>query len=200
MGQQQTKQLNYNIPNMKMFKLSYCIQNNIEFISEIKEQIDLSLLVNEFKVGIPLQFIYYKLKHAGYVFKEYSIDLQIYRLDELLNYFSNKGIFLSKNAVINDVKIKSKCYESNLNNIYHFLNKGNILLGGIILNEDFITNVLKLDILDYTKTISDIILIVGYNQTHIYLKTNWSNDILKVENKFIKNIREIWNIDLKTFY
>ena len=61
MGQQQTKQQDYIIPNMKMFKLSYCIQNNIEFISEIKEQIDLSLLVNEFKVGIPLQFIYYNL-------------------------------------------------------------------------------------------------------------------------------------------
>jgi hypothetical protein len=138
MGQQQTKQKNYVIPTGKNYKMSYCVQDNVQEIAEKKEIIDLSKLLEEYTLsGVIFQFIYYKLKHEGYVFKEYPIGQISYRLDQILDYISDRGIFLENNVIINDFKLIKSCYEPNLNNVYSILNKGNIILAGIILNESF---------------------------------------------------------------
>ena len=199
MGQKQTKQLNYFIPTSKNFKISYCVQESITEKVEKKEYINLSKIIEEYNtLNLVLQVLYYKCKHQGYNFKEFNVIPISYRIDHILEYISSKGIMLSDNAVINDIEIIRKCYEPKLNNIYHFLNKGNILIGGIILNEIFITEVLKIDLFDYYDIISDIILIVGYDNTSLYLKTTWCNHLITMDNKFVKNIREVWNLEIKT--
>jgi len=205
MGQHQTKHQKYYIPSKKLFKMSYCIQENISESITKKEYVDLSKLVEGYEdIGLMLQFIYYKLKHEGYSFKEYSISQITYRLDQIFDYINDNGIFLSNNSVINDFRIIKKCYEPNLNNIYFFLNKGQILLGGIILDEKFITDVLHMEIgkngNGKNSIISDIVLIIGYDENTIYLKTEWCENTVKIDNKFVSNIREIWNIEIKTFY
>jgi len=199
MGKQQSKE--YYIPDKKNFKLSYCVQESIHEIAEKHEYINLSKLVEEYTTSnLVLQLLYYKLKHEGYSFKEYNVIPISYRIDHILEYISDKGLFLFNNASINDIKIIKTCYESNLNTVYYFLNKGKILLCGILLNEEFIQHVLKIEPFDIHTIISDIILIVGYDTDSIYIKTNWYEHLIKMENIFIKNIREIWNIEIKTFY
>jgi hypothetical protein len=199
MGQTISTNLSYNIPTTKNFKLSYCVQKTIKQQVEKKECVDLSNLVEEYQCGIVLQFIYYKLKHEGYCFKEYPIEQSIYRIDDLLETFSEKGIMLSNNAIINDIKIKKNCYEPTLDTIYHFLNNGKILLGGILLDSTFLKEVLNIT-LNKQPIISDTILIVGYNNDSLYLKTVWCDEIIKVENIYLSNIREIWDIEIKTFW
>jgi len=199
MGQKQTKQSEYFIPTTKNFKISYCVQETITELVEKKEYIDLSKILQEYStLNLVLQVLYYKCKHQGYNFKEFNVIPISYRIDHILEYISDKGILLSNNAVINDINIIRNCYQPKLNNIYHFLNKGNILIGGIILNEIFISQVLKMDLFEYYDIISDIILIVGYDSTSIYLKTTWSKELIKMDNKFVKNIREIWDIEIET--
>ena len=202
MGQKQTKQaLEYYIPTKKNFKLSYCVQENVSEVAEKKEYINLSKLIEEYNSSnLILQVLYYKCKHEGYSFKENPVSQISYRIDHILEYISDKGLYLQNNAILNDIKINRVCYEPNLNNIYSLLNKGNILLAGIILTEKFIIDVLKMDVLDYHDIMSDIILIVGYDTTTIFLKTMWCENLIKIDNKFIRNIREIWDIQIQTFF
>jgi hypothetical protein len=197
MGQTQTKR--YYIPTTKNFKLSYRIQENVPQC-EILKKINLSKLVEEYKsVNLVSQLLYYKCNHQGYSFKEYPVSTLSYRLDHIFEYISEKGIFLNGNAIISDLSINYTCYYSNLNNIYYFLNKGSILVGGIILNKKFINEVLQMDS-NNQDIMSDIILIVGYDTDSIYLKTNWCENIVKMDNSFINNIKELWNVEIKTFY
>ena len=191
MGVQNSKN-GYYMPDRKIFKLSYCIHKNIT-LSEIKNtNTDLSILVSDYSdVEVLSQLLYYKLKHIGYTnLKIINIEFPYYSLEHIIDNI--------KNIFIKDLKIKKECYEPNLNNIYHFLNKGRILLAGIILNDEFATEVLKLNLLD-NQIVSDIILIVGYNTENIFIKSNWCKDILKVDNKFLNNIKELWNVEISTF-
>ena len=49
-----------------------------------------------------------------------------------------------------------------------------------------------------SNNISDIILIVGYNSSNIFIKTEWCNEIISVKNNYINHIKEIWNVEIKT--
>ena len=188
-----------------MFKLSYVVHENIKTISNSLNNINLSNLIGEnHNVSIIMQFMYYKLKQVGYNLTPLKIEYQIYNINDILNEFKFKGISVLNHALLNDFKLNSQCYEPNLNNIYYFLNKGEILLGGIILNEKFLSNVLKIDTFKISNIsdiiMSDIILIVGYNSENIYIKTKWCKKNIKIKNEYLNNIKEIWNIEIKTFY
>jgi len=43
-----------------------------------------------------------------------------------------------------------------------------------------------MDLHDYHDIMSDIILIVGYDTTTIFLKTMWCENLIKIDNKFSK--------------
>lgn len=202
MGQQQTKALNnngiYNIPKKKNFKLSYCVQENVSELSEKRDYINLNNVIEEYTNNhLVMQIIYYKCKHAGYSLKEHVYPQNSYRIDHILEDISDIGLLLSNNVILNDIIIKRACYEPNLNNIYCFLNKGKILIGGIILTPHFIKSVLNMEV-HQDETISDIVLIVGYDTDCLLLKTKWCEEIVKIENKYIKNLREIWNVEIET--
>jgi len=184
MGVNSSKNLEYNIPDQKIFKLSYIIYKNIEIKSEIKS-IDLSQFIFNETDNIITSFLKLKLKNEGYSLTNLKIE-----------YNTIETIFNNFNQTF-DFKIISDCYKPNLNNIYHFLNNGNILLAGIILEPIFLKDILKIE---QENTVSDYILIVGYDFENFFIKTNWCNHILKIDNKFIKNIKEIWDVKIKTFY
>ena len=195
MGAQNSKN-DYYIPDKKMFKLSYCIHKNIKTISEIKE-INLSSLLDEYEcIGAIMSLFYYKLKHMGYSIHPINIEFPYYRLEQILDNIQCKGIIISNHNILNDLKIINDCYAPNLNNIYHFLNNGNILLAGIILSDDFAKEVLKIEIFE-NDIVSDVILIVGYDTDNIFIKSTWTKDVIKIDNKFLINIKEIWNVELK---
>ena len=66
---------------------------------------------------------------------------------------------------------------------------------GAAKDDDVVLNVDKKDVIA-----TDTILVVGYDLDTFFIKTKWSNKILKIENCFIKNIKELWNIELYPFY
>ena len=198
MGAQSSKE-NEFIPDKKNFKISYCINKNIKTISEIKNT-DLSSLLDDYEfIGAIMSLFYYKLKHMGYNIHPINIEFPYYRLEQILDNIQYKGIIISNHNVLNYLKIINECYAPNLNNIYHFLNDGHILLAGIILDHLFAKEVLKVEIFEknvISDVISDVILIVGYDNDNIFIKTTWTKNILKIDNKFLTNIKEIWNVKL----
>jgi hypothetical protein len=202
MGQQISKENEeYYIPNRKMFKLSYVIYETNKTKSEILESVDLSNVLGTSKVSIIMQFLYYKLKLEGYTLTPLKIEFPCFSINDILYQVNFKGIAVLNHTPLNDFKIIKNCYKSKLNNVYHFLNKGIILLGFIILNEKFISDVLHIDTSDYIYTvISDVILIVGYDKENIFIKSSWSKENIKVKNEYIDNIKEIWDVQIKTFY
>jgi hypothetical protein len=203
MGQQISKEnQEYLIPNQKKIKLSYVVHETIKTKSEILESVDLSNILGTSKVSIIMQFLYYKFKIEGYSLTPLKIEFPCFSIFNILNEINVKGIAVLNNTELNDFKISKKCYKPKLNNIYHFLNKGIILLGLIILNEKFMSNILQIDTSDYNDNniISDVILIVGYDKENIFIKSSWCKENIKVKNEYIDNIKEIWDVELKTFY
>jgi len=203
MGQQISKETDgYYIPNQKMFKLSYIVHDTIKTKSEILESVDLSSILGTSNVSIIMQFLYYKLKLEGYTLTPLKIEFPSFSINDILDQVDFKGIAVLNHSPLNDFKLIKKCYKPKLNNIYHFLNKGIILLGLIILNENFLSDVLQIDTTDYKNhnVISDCILIVGYDKENIFIKSSWSKENIKVKNEYINNIKEIWDVEIKTFY
>lgn len=195
MGQENSKISNefdkFDIPKEKLFRLSYIPQKNIKEIVKQDESVNLIKILDEYKYNIPLimQFLYYQLKHGGYRIKPSIIDFPCISIDEILSNF---------NKIVTDIDIRKEFYEPNLNNIYYFLNRGKILLALIILDNEFLTESLKQNGND-NKIVTDVVLIVGYNNDNIIIKHKWSRaNTLEISNKFISNIRELWNIEINT--
>jgi hypothetical protein len=200
MGQQFSKENEeYFIPNRKMFKLSYVVHDTIKTKSEILESIDLSSILGTSNVSIIMQFLYYKLKLQGYTLTPLKIEFPCFSINDILDQVNFKGITVLNHSPLNDFKLVKKCYKPKLNNIYHFLNKGIILLGFIILNENFLSNILHIGLNNYN-VISDVILIVGYDKENIFIKTSWYKENIKIQNEYMDNIKELWDVEIKTFY
>lgn len=199
MGGRSSKPDNENcmIPTERLYKLSYVVHNTLKKVEEINGQQDLSYILEPYdRVDLIMQLVYYKLKNNGYTLKPLNIEFSYSSINEILNEIGKKGLPVSSGS-IKDIKLISNCYQPQLNTIYHFLNQGDILLGLIILDKDFFKVVLNVD-KDIIAT--DTVLIVGYDLDTFFIKTKWSNEILKIKNRFINNIKEIWNIEIHPFY
>jgi len=202
MGQTPSKTFNdeHFIPTERLFKLSYTTKTPSKIVTEKLEAINLSVLLEEYpnNICVFMQFLYQKIKFNGYNLKSINIDFSNSSIMTILKDLNENG-FPVINGQIKDVKIIKNCYESNLNNIYYFLNQGTILLAMIILDSEFITQSLKLSEENLKDIATDAVIIVGYDADNFYIKTNWFKFIVKVENKFIINIKEIWDIDILTY-
>ena len=198
MGQENSKPENGTVPTEKLYHLSYVVNKTINTVEEINGQQDLSYILEPYdRVGLIMQIVYYKLKNHGYSLKPLNIEFNYSTINEILDEISKKGLPISNNT-IKDIKIISNCYQPQLNTIYHFLNQGEILLCLIILDQEFFKVVLNID--KKSGIATDTILVVGYDLDTFFIKTKWSSKILKLENKFLKNIKEIWNVEIHTFY
>jgi hypothetical protein len=200
MGQNNTKGFQENrVPQQRLFKLSYVVHKNVNETTDSSQLVDLSsLLENRYtNCEIITQFLYLKLREVGYNLKPYNIEHNNSSLNDILDEIKTKGFPINNNVYINDIKISKRCYEPKLNNIYYFLNRGNVLLAFIILDTELLT---QLDLKTASTTLAtDVVLVVGYDKDSIYLKTKWFDGTLKIDNKFLTNIRELWNISIKCF-
>jgi hypothetical protein len=182
MGQNQTK--NYQFPSGIKYNISYCRQYNIseKLLSDFcfhKTDVDLSNIVEE--TGIS-GCINYKLAELGYSFKT-DIEYSLQTLNE----------FLLKIKIL-DLGVKWKCYMPTLDNIKYLLFQGNVLLAGIVIDNDLKK---MFGITENNSIFSDIVLIVGYNQTDFILKTTWQEDLVNIPFDFVGDFKEIWNIELE---
>ena len=180
MGQQQTK--HYNLPLGKDYINSYCRGHQLKKDSEIFNSINLENLVPDYP-SISDVFNY-KLNGVGYSFKT-KPPVVINPLNKLIN-----TTILPK-----DVEWSSKCYLVNEKIIKMLVSQGNILIAGIIMDNDFLFEVLKVT---NDTTLSDIILITGYNEESFIIKTKWTLETIEISWDYLGYIQEIWNIYLES--
>ena len=197
MGQENTKFKESRVPREKIFKLSYIVHKNVKENEEVKT-LNLTTILEPFKgVDIIMQFLYYGFKTSGYDLKPLNIELICNNVNDIIDEINVKGFPISNNTLIKDIKIIKSCYRPTLNNIYHFLNRGNILLGFIILDETFVNEILNIK--DFKTIATDLVLIVGSTHESILIKSKWVDETLKISNKYLSNIRELWDISIKCF-
>ena len=188
MGQTQTKE-KYDLPFGRNYSISYCRCYNVSKTSSFKNEINLIKLIPDEKIDYVTDLISsvfnYKIKFLGY-----SVVTKIPFFDK-----SPLNLYLSKIKIMN-LKITPVCYNSNLNNIKYLLNKGNILIAGLIMDSEFINSVLRCD---YTPDlVTDIVLIIGYTADSILIKTIWTERPIEVQTIFLNNFKEIWNIKIES--
>jgi hypothetical protein len=115
-----------------------------------------------------------------------------------LHQINTKGFPVINNEFIKDIKLTRQCYKPDLNVIYSFLNQGKALLAMVILEPQFITECLKLSSENLKDIATDAVIVVGYDRLNFYIKTNWFDFVVKVENRFIDNFKEFWNVSIQT--
>ena len=195
------------IPSGKHYKYSYCKQLDNLVYNILPESINLSLNLSlnlssskneNYILNLIYVSIYYKIKNLGYNLKEnknHYISTYNTQLNTIIENVALKGIMSSSNEVLKDLSIVGKPYKVSLNNIKYLLSQGNILIAGIVLDERFGMEVLQKVI---HSLLTDIVLIVGYNAENIYILSNWKPEIIKIDNCFVDNILEIWNIEINS--
>ena len=211
MGIAQSKE--YYLPSGKNYSMSYIkyINVNINVNLMFVDNINLSnvihfdnLIIQYPKESGILKLIYsamwYKITNLGYSIKE-NISYLNLNLNDPLNECLDKIIthgFLNKHEdVLSDLIITKQCYQSNLNNIKYLLCNGNILVAGILIDNEFISQVLDSDEI-INDIISDIIIIIGFNSDSLIIKTNWVENVINLNFSFIDNIKEICNFEIKS--
>ena len=105
MGQTTSKPGEFVIPMKKNFKLSYLIYEQINEIPEVKEEIDLRILVENYS-DLLEGFIFHKCKQIGYTLVSPKLNVISIRIDTILNDIKHKGIHVS-NTSFNELLIKS---------------------------------------------------------------------------------------------
>lgn len=181
MGQVQSST---KLPLGKSYNISYCKQWDILKERKFMDSVDLSHLLES--MNLVLSVFKYKLSNSGYHMGNlfYPINLP---LNEIIKFISSK---------IKPYEIKSKCYIVSLDNIKYLLSDFNVLIAGIIIDQDFAKNILKTEI---SQDVTDIVLITGYHNTTVTIKTNWSTDLIDIPIDYLCNIKEIWNIEVLPF-
>ena len=195
MGQLESK--NVNLPWGKNYIISYCSQSNIHEPKETPPEVDLSTLINyHCKKTIDLIYgvIYYKLKNNGYdlpiYYNKIHTVMPLNNLLDLLNNFSSPNHY----EILDDVVIDKKCFHPRLKNIKRLISNGNILVGGLIIDEK-LKHYLNSN---EANELTDVVLIVGYNTEFILIKTTWTNNIINLSMDFIDNFKELWDINIKS--
>ena len=110
-----------------------------------------------------------------------------------------------------DITFEYQLYTVNTSVILNFLNKGEILIGVLVMDSLFLKEVLPdnnsmqtLPNDNKLPTVSDFVLIIGWvpetktSKSFIIVKTNWQLDPIEIPVKFINNFKELWNITVKS--
>ena len=180
-----TSSKRYSLPLGKNYNISYCRQYNYK--SKIKDFIDLSSFLSE-KGDLISKLVIYTINNYGYSLKPTEQHFYNLPLNQIIKNFKIKS---SDNIILKDVSLKSRCYFVNEENIKSLLSDGNILIAGIIIDQEF--SDLYLDKTPINYLITDIVLIIGYSDK-LVLKTNWCKENVYINFNFLCNIKEIWNI------
>jgi hypothetical protein len=172
------------LPSGKHFTMSYCCQKKIGPGIICRKNVNLINLIDKYDLSTTTELISsvfkYKINFLGYSFKPV---IPLFNKIELNTYFSKIKIY--------DLVVKSECYT--IDNFHHFINCGDILISGIILDPPFLKGVLSIDAIE---TVTDIVLIVGYTPETIIIKSTWKKELIEIPNDYLNNFKEIWNIKI----
>ncbi len=190
MGQTHTKEEieNLTLPSGNNYMISYCRGYDVTKRIKCSKETNLELLISQKKLNVQ-ELIYsifkYKIDFLGYSIQ----DLKIPPFDQIpLNIYLNQ-------IKIMDLEITSTCYNVKLSNIKYLLNKGNIIIAGLILDEEFLKETFNL----ISKEIStDIVLIIGYNLDFIIIKTGWISSPVNIPLRLLDNFKEMWSIKIQS--
>ena len=193
------------IPAERLFKLSYTLSKTLKtFKSQDHnvEKVDISRVFEKYHhtIGVFMQFLYFLTKTSGYTLKPTRFEWGYMSIEGILHQINMNGFPVINNDYIKDIKVIKDCYKPDLNVIYYFLSRGRPLLAMVILEPVFITECLKLSSENLKDIATDAVIIVGYDDISFSIKTNWFDFIVNVENKFIDNFKELWDVSLKTHY
>jgi hypothetical protein len=192
MGPVQSK---YQLPSGKRYIISYCKQYTN--CSKIKESVNLENYIDpQIKTVLDLIYnvFYYKLDAIGYKIHHKYGQFQNINNSPLEYILKTVSIKSSNRDNLKDLDIKYICYFGTINNIQSLLSKGSILIAGIIID---------LELSEFLGSkeqhiISDIVLLTGYSKDSFFIKTTWTIEILEIPNKYIENIKEIWDLFLNS--
>jgi hypothetical protein len=197
------------LPKTKKYLISYVKLENIPKQNEYdnKNEINLSnvftdLGPSKYSVKLIYGALIYKLKMIGFWIIPNIPDFDFNKespLNIILENIKN-GFLLSDYSDLLDVEIKTNGYYATIENIRYLLNNGNILVAGIILDNELINNLTNEN--ESNETVSDIILILGYNPTGLIIRTTWFNEQKNIilDYNFIDNIKEVWNITISNSF
>ena len=186
-----------SLPSGKNYMISYCKHHNFKNNS-ISNETNLinGININESnQLNLIMSVFYNKINACGYSLKPiYKQSFTIKPLDEIFDEIKKHGFYSSdKQTKLKDIILKPKCYTPKLKSIKSLIYLGNVLIAGLVIDPDFAKSVLNKNL---TQTVTDIVLIVGYNEKEIIVKSIFSQFV--IPNEYISSIKEVWNIEVES--
>jgi len=192
MGNQQS------LPSGKNYIISYCKHLNFKAKTEISNETNLISGISidtKNQYNLILSVFYNKINACGYSLKFIcKPTFTIAPLENILKEIKENGFYSSnKQKKLSDIIIKTKCYAPKIKIIKSLVYLGNVLIAGLVIDEEFAKNVLKMDT---KQLLSDIVLIVGYTEKELIVKSIYSQFV--IPNEYISSIKEVWNIEVES--
>jgi hypothetical protein len=187
-----------SIPSGTRYRMSFCEPGHFYNCTKVYKTVDLSQFVKGSNVS---QFVKgYNLIYSSFLYK---IIFNGFNIKKVNNGCYEKGYL---DEIIHDqinalgakqVKLQPICYFPTLANIQKLLSSGNILIAGLFINQDLYSFLGLGEITPKGKKISDIVLLVGYDEINLFVIFDWKMGITLLPiAEFRNNFKEIWNIDL----
>ena len=186
------------VPSGKNYKISYLKHSKFKCIPNLASETNLVTGINinnKSTLDLIYSVFYNNINNNGYSLKGlYPVNTEIksLTLEELLKSIIKHGFWSSdRSKRLKDIAVSPICYSPKLKTLRSLVSLGNVLIAGMII--DSVLSKLLFNT-EFTEIVTEIILVIGYTEKEILIKTTWNNELVSIPNEHISSIKEVWNI------
>ena len=190
-----------SVPSGKNYIISYCKHSKFKSIPDISNKTNLVNGIginNKTHTHLIYSVFYYFINNNGYSLKKMyphgtTTNLS---LECLLKGIITKGFYSADyQKKLSDIIITPICYTPKLKTIRSLVYLGNVLIAGLIIDSYLSQLLFKVDV---KQVVTEIVLVIGYNEKELLVKSIWDSEIISIPNEYISNIKEVWNIEINS--
>lgn len=190
------------IPSGKNYTISYTKHSKFKSILNLESETNLVTGINiigRTHLDLIYSVFYNNINNQGYSLKagkQLNVESKNLTLEELLKSIIKYGFWNSdRNKTLKDIVVNPKCYSPKLKVLRSLVYSGNVLVAGLIIDSTLSKVLFNVEL---SEIVTEIVLIVGYTENEILMKTTWNNETVGIPNEYISSIKEIWNIEIKS--
>jgi hypothetical protein len=190
------------IPSGKNYTISYTKHSKFKAVPNLESETNLVTGINinnRTHLDLIYSVFYNNINNNGYSLKVGKQLKEVpagLTLEELLKNIIKYGFWNSdRSKTLKDIVVTPKCYSPKPKVIRSLVYSGNVLIAGLIIDSALSKVLFNVEL---DEIVTEIVLVIGYNENEILIKTTWNPEIVGIPNEHISSIKEIWNIEIQS--
>jgi len=193
---------NLTLPSGKNYTISYTKHSKFKCIPNLASETNLVTGINIFgntHLDLIYSVFYNNTNNQGYslkVGKQLKLEIKGITLEDIFKKVIKYGLWSSdRQNVLKDIVVSPKCYSPKLKVIRSLVSLGNVLVAGLII--DSVLSKILFNV-EFNEIVTEIVLVIGYTEKDILIRSSWTSDLVAIPNEQISLIKEIWNIEINS--